>query len=186
MGWEEISKAGATAFQNGDYGEAERHFANAVSEANRLGQDDRRLAHAMNDLAMFYHALGRLAEAEPLYRRAISIDERSGVAGTSDCVVTLENIAELYRTQHRVTEAAAMYRRAAEMSRSLYRAAKEAAGDNHPDRSRISRRWPRSRRRRTTWKKPRSSTAGSSPSGSRCWTRGTSRSRVRWTGWRTS
>jgi tetratricopeptide (TPR) repeat protein len=133
MGWEDISKAGAQAFQNGDYGEAERQFAGAVSEAKQLGPDDPRLAHAMNDLAMFYHALGRLTEAEPLYRRAISIDEVSGLAASPDFVVTLENIAELYRTQQRMTEAAAMYRRAAAMSESLYRAAHATAGDNHPD-----------------------------------------------------
>ncbi len=133
MGWKEISRAGARAFQNGEYVEAERHFAVAVIEAKKLGAGDRRLAHAMNDLAMFYHALGRLAEAEPLYRRAISIDESSGLPADPDYVVTLENVAELYRTQQRQEEAAAMYRRAAEISETLYRAALDASGENHPD-----------------------------------------------------
>jgi len=133
MGWEDISKAGATAFQNGDYGEAERHFASAVVAAKQSDPDGQQLAHAMNDLAMFYHALGRLREAEPLYSYAISIDERSGMAPSADFVVTLENIAELYRTQQRMSEAAAMYRRAAAMSEALYRAAHAASGHNHPD-----------------------------------------------------
>ena len=78
MGWEESSAAGAEAFQKGLYDKAERHFASALAEAKKLGKDDPRLAQAMNDLAMLYHALGRLTEAEPLYRRAISIDEKQG------------------------------------------------------------------------------------------------------------
>ena len=123
MGWEESSRAGAHAFQTGDYGEAERRFVDAVSAAKRSGTDERRLAHALNDLAMFYHAMGRLAEAEPLYRRAIGIDAASGIAASPDFVVTLENVAELYRTQQRRSEAAAMYRRATAMAESLYRAA---------------------------------------------------------------
>ncbi len=132
MGWKEISRAGARAFQNGEYVEAERHFAVAVIEAKKLGPGDRRLAHAMNDLAMFYHALGRLGEAEPLYRRAISIDESSGLDPDPDFVVTLENVGELYRTQQRKTEAAAMYQRAADISETLYLTALAAHGDNSP------------------------------------------------------
>jgi len=133
MAWEENSRAGATAFRNGDYGAAERHFVDAVNEANGPGVDGRDLARALNDLAMFCHSLGRLAEAEPLYLRAIEIDTASGVAASLDFVVTLENVAELYRTQQRTSESASMYRRAAAMTESLCRAAEARAGDDHPD-----------------------------------------------------
>lgn len=132
MGWEQSSKAGAQAFQDGDYSAAERHLARALAEGKQPGVANRLLAHTMNDLAVLYHALGRLAEAESLYRRAIDIDDTSGVPASPEFVTTLENVAELYRTQERKAEAANMYRRAATMADSLYRKARAASGDDHP------------------------------------------------------
>lgn len=52
MGWEESSRAGAHSLQRGDYGTAERHFVDAVSEAKKPGTEERRVAIALNNLAM--------------------------------------------------------------------------------------------------------------------------------------
>ena len=105
MGWREISKAGRDAFHKGAYDGAERLLSAALMDAQKLGKADPRLAISLNDLGMFYHSLGRLTEAEPLYRKAIAIDEKRGGEAGVDIAVTLENLAELYKSQQRKGEA---------------------------------------------------------------------------------
>ena len=63
--------------QQGRYAEAEQAHLLAVAEAEKFGPEDRRLALSLNELAALYHTTGRLREAEPLYRRALAIWERS-------------------------------------------------------------------------------------------------------------
>lgn len=44
--------------------------------AEEVWPENRRLAWSLNELAVFYHDTGRLSEAEPLYRRALAIQEK--------------------------------------------------------------------------------------------------------------
>ena len=133
MGWNENINAGRDAFQMGEYEKAERFFSGALTDAQKLGKTDPRLAQSLNDLAMLYHSLGRLTEAEPLYRKAIGIDEKRGDEARMDIAITLENLAELYKTQQRKGEAAAMYRRAIAIVETLYHAAEEKLGKGSGD-----------------------------------------------------
>jgi Flp pilus assembly protein TadD len=88
MGWNENTKMGQGALIRGDYVKAERFFSGALADAQKLGKTDPRLAQSLNDLAMMYHSLGRLTEAEPLYRKAIAIDEKRGDQARADIAVT--------------------------------------------------------------------------------------------------
>ena len=133
MGWNENIMTGRDAFDKGSYEEAERFFSSALTEAQKLGMTDPRLAQSLNDLGMLYHSLGRLTEAEPLYRKAIAIDEKRGDDAWVDIAITLENLAELYKTQQRIGEAAAMYRRAVALIEKLYKDAVDKLGKAHPD-----------------------------------------------------
>ncbi len=54
----------------------------------------------------------RLAEAEPLYRRALAIWERSYGPDHPDVAKGLNNLAELLRATNRLGEAEPLYRRA--------------------------------------------------------------------------
>ena len=61
---------------------------------------------------MLYHAQGKYAEAEPLYRRALAIREKALGPEHPDVAKTLENYAELLRKANRKAEAAEMRERA--------------------------------------------------------------------------
>ena len=125
MGWDKSSRAGHEAFRGGGYEKAEQHLKAAVSAAKKFGATDRRLALSLGDLGMLYHSLGRLSEAEPLYRRAIAIDEKNGDTDDQNSAVTLENLAELYKTQQRAGESAAMYRRAMAIMENIFKTVKK-------------------------------------------------------------
>jgi tetratricopeptide (TPR) repeat protein len=65
--WEQHNQAGMSAYQRGQYDEAEEQFKAALGSAKGFGEDDPRFATSLNNLAELYLAQGRYAEAEPLY-----------------------------------------------------------------------------------------------------------------------
>ena len=71
------------------------------------------MAVTLNGLANVYRDAGRLTEAEPLYRRALSIRQDALPAGNPYIAETLEDYAELLRLMGRDDEAASMAQRAA-------------------------------------------------------------------------
>ena len=69
----------------------------------------------MNTLAVLYQKQGRYGEAEPLFKRALTIREKSGDSGNSNLALALENLAIVYDDQGRYGEAEPLYRRALAM-----------------------------------------------------------------------
>ncbi len=74
---ERYMRAGVAAYRQGNYAEAVKQTKAALSAAKAFGPDDPRLATTLNNLALFYDAQGRYAEAEPLYDRALRIYEKA-------------------------------------------------------------------------------------------------------------
>ena len=66
----------------------------------------------LNNLAGLLQATNRLAEAEPLYRRALAIDEKSFGPEHPNVATALNNLAELLQDTNRLAEAEPLYRRA--------------------------------------------------------------------------
>jgi len=58
-------------------GLGEKSFQAAVKEAERFGLQDPRLATSLNNLASLYHRQGKYTEAEPLYKRSLTIWEKT-------------------------------------------------------------------------------------------------------------
>ena len=77
----------------------------------RHGDGHTLFATAIEWLAELYRAQGRYAEAEPLYKRSLSIREKALGPNHADVGSSLNNLAELYRVQSRYAEAEPMYRR---------------------------------------------------------------------------
>ncbi len=73
---------------------------------------------------MVYAEQGRYAEAEPLYQRALHISERLGPENP-DVIMTLHNLAELYRIQGKDAEAEPLFRRVLQMR-------EQQLGPDHP------------------------------------------------------
>ena len=92
----------------------------------RYGAKDPSVAVELNNLAEANRRLGRLDEAEALYKRAIALDEKAGPENAAGLATSLNNLALVYRAQRRPEEAAELHERSlALLERSL--------GPNHPD-----------------------------------------------------
>ena len=68
------------------------------------------MAIRLNNLAELLRATNRLAEAEPLYRRALAIDEKSFGPEHPKVAIRLNNLAGLLRDANRLAEAEPLYR----------------------------------------------------------------------------
>ena len=80
---ESYNDAAAKEFVAGRYTESEKLLRAAIMEAESAGIEDPTLARSMDKLARVLETLGRDAEAEPLYKRALTIaEQKSG----SDCI----------------------------------------------------------------------------------------------------
>jgi tetratricopeptide (TPR) repeat protein len=66
----------------------------------------------MSQLGLLLGAKALYAEAEPLYRRALAIGEKSYGADHTTVALRLNNLAELLRATNRLSEAEPLYRRA--------------------------------------------------------------------------
>ena len=89
----------------------------------------------------------RYAEAEPLYRRALAIDEQRLRPRPSRCRCCLNNLAQLLQDTNRLGEAEPLMRRALAIDEKAY-------GPDHPNVARASTTWPSCCRTRTGWARP--------------------------------
>jgi hypothetical protein len=81
-----------------------------------LGSDNPVLGPANNNLGTLYHQLGRYADAERHYKRALAVWEKSLGSDHPDVGAVLFNLASAYRLQLDFVNAEAAYRRSAEMT----------------------------------------------------------------------
>ena len=124
--WQSHMVAGAQAYQQGNYPEAEKRLVAAVEEAEGFGPRDPRLATTLNNLAVLYQARGKYTEAEPLYKRALAIREKALGAENPGVAQSLNNLAVLYDAQGKYAEAEPLYKRSLAIR-------EEALGPAHPD-----------------------------------------------------
>jgi Tfp pilus assembly protein PilF len=66
----------------------------------------------MNDFGLWLNNRAEHGEAEPLYRRALAIDEKSLGPEHPNVAIRLNNLAELLSATNRLAEAEPLYRRA--------------------------------------------------------------------------
>jgi tetratricopeptide (TPR) repeat protein len=101
----------------------------ALAAADRPGaegeaQDDAR-SHLLNEFGMLLHVSARHAEAEPLFRRALAIDEARHGPDHPTVAIRLNNLAGLLRATNRLGEAEPLFRRALAIDETSY-------GPDHP------------------------------------------------------
>src|SRR5271165_5286398 len=80
----------------------------------------------MNELGLWLNNRAEHGEAEPLYRRALAIDEKSFGPEHPNVARGLINLAELLRATNRLAEAEPLYRRALAIDEKSF-------GPDHPD-----------------------------------------------------
>jgi tetratricopeptide (TPR) repeat protein len=84
------------------------------------------VARGLNNLAVLLSATSRLAVAEPLYRRALAVDEKSFGPDHPNVARGLNNLAFLLSDTNRLAEAEPLYRRALAIDEKSF-------GPDHPD-----------------------------------------------------
>ena len=80
----------------------------------------------LNNLASLYEIQSRYAQAEPLYKRALAIDEKAYGADHPEVATDLNRLASLYKNQSRYGEAEPLYKRALAIREKAY-------GAKHPE-----------------------------------------------------
>src|SRR6516164_5980474 len=92
---------------------------------SEFGSDAAETGSALNNLAVTYESLARYMDAEPLFRRAIEIDEK--VLGKDHPYVARDynNLALLLRHQGKYDQAEPLFRRAIEIG-------EKTLGNYHP------------------------------------------------------
>jgi hypothetical protein len=83
------------------------------------------MARDLNNLAGLLTTTNRLAEAEPLMRRALAIDEASYGKDHPNVAIRLNNLAQLLKATNRLAEAEPLMRRALAIDEASY-------GNDHP------------------------------------------------------
>jgi tetratricopeptide (TPR) repeat protein len=83
-------------------------------------------AWLMNQAGIRWYALAEWGQAEPLYRRALAINERSYGLDHTKIATRLNNLAQLLKATNRLAEAEPLMRRALEIDERSY-------GPDHPD-----------------------------------------------------
>jgi tetratricopeptide (TPR) repeat protein len=108
--------AARLAWDLGDYSTATRRYE-AILERLRKekGEDAPETTPVLNNLAGLYRAQGRFGEAEPLFEKALAIDEKALPANHPDLATDYNNLAGLYQAQGRFSEAEPLFIRALEI-----------------------------------------------------------------------
>jgi len=106
------------------WNEAELQIRHALNEAECAHLQEWE-STALNNLAILLKATNRLAEAEPLMRRTLAIEEQSYGDQHTNVGIRLSNLAQLLQDTNRLAEAEPLMRRALAMGERLY-------GPEHP------------------------------------------------------
>src|SRR5688500_2905651 len=99
--WEESTKAGIKFQKQEKMTEAEDHLWEALSEAEKSGDQDWRLAKSFHNLGAFLYDRGKYPEAESLYQKAIATMQKQPGFDHRDLAGMLNNLALLYKNQGR-------------------------------------------------------------------------------------
>ncbi|MFH1109132.1 MAG: tetratricopeptide repeat protein [Planctomycetota bacterium] len=105
----------------------DQHAAHAVaciSHAEAI--EPTQVAVLANQVALYFENRARFAEAEPLMRRALDIDEKSYGPNHPDVARDLNNLAQLLQATNRLADAEPLMRRALDIDEKSY-------GPNHPN-----------------------------------------------------
>ncbi len=109
--WSAYTQSGLEARNKGDYKRAEELFSAAVREADNGGKSDDKLCDSLNTLAVLLVDAGKPENAEPLFKRVLSIQEAKLPPDNLDLARTMSNLAMCYQQQGKLSDAEPLSRR---------------------------------------------------------------------------
>ena len=110
--WERYNLSGQQLQTQGKSADAEVQFRLAVTEAEKIGPNDPKLATSLLNLGNCLRSQGKYPDAEASYKRAIEVKEKSAGPLHNDLVPYLENYAKMLRAAGREQEANKMQNKA--------------------------------------------------------------------------
>lgn len=110
--WEKHHDSGWVAFKEKNYAVAEKHFLDALKEAEKFPRDDPRLRLNLNNIAEAYRDQGKHTEAVQFYKRVLTINENVLGADHPSVAASLNNLANNYLALGKYAEAEPLYKRA--------------------------------------------------------------------------
>ncbi len=123
--WETYQSAGHQAIEDRRVDDAEQLLLAAAKHIAIVSPDDPRLANTLNDLGVLYGMQNRDIEAEPLFQRALAINEKTFGRQHPSIVLTLQNLSVIYASQNKFSEAHSAARESLGISLQLF-------GIDHP------------------------------------------------------
>jgi tetratricopeptide (TPR) repeat protein len=123
--WETYQSAGHQAIEDRRVDDAEELLLAAAKHIETISSDDPRLASTLNDLGVLYGMQHRDVEAEPLFQRALAINEKAFGRLHPSIVLMLQNLSVIYASQNKFDEAHSVARESLEISLHLF-------GIHHP------------------------------------------------------
>ncbi len=124
--WTHSMAAGQLAYEAGRFNEAESLLKGALANAEKFGPRDPRLSSTLNRLAQVYHDQGKYSQAEPLYKRSLTLTQKALGPAHPDVAANINNLATLYRDEGRYDRAEALYKQSLHIVR-------KALGPASPD-----------------------------------------------------
>ena len=112
--WGNFARKASWLYKKGQYQEAVEPAENALRLAEKIfteEEDQERLATSLFRLGSIYRKLGRYAEAEPLYKRCVTIREELWGRDSLDVARVLNPLAHNYYEQGQYDEAEPLYKR---------------------------------------------------------------------------
>src|SRR5580692_1411471 len=100
--------AGVTAEEDKDYGQAEKMYRLSMSSAERLLPQFGRLSSSVDSLIKLYMKELRYGDAEPLFKRSLSISQQVYGPSHERTAKVLDRYTDLLRKSGRNTEAGQM------------------------------------------------------------------------------
>lgn len=123
--WETYQSAGHQAIEDRHVADAERLLLAAAKHIESVSPDDPRLANTLNDLGVLYGMQNRDIEAEPLFERALVINEKAFGRQHPSVVLGLQNLSVIYASRNKFSKAHKAARESLEISLHLF-------GMSHP------------------------------------------------------
>jgi tetratricopeptide (TPR) repeat protein len=124
--WEKYLDDGKKAFEECRGEEAERLFAKALSEGEKFGPDDLRLAVSLHYLGKAYAFQSKYSEAKLLVERSLAIWEKVQGTDHPNVAAELSNLANIHESRGNHSEAEMLHKRVIAIW-------EKALGSDHPN-----------------------------------------------------
>lgn len=114
----ELSNEGIDYYKKGKIKDAERLFLEAIEEAGKSTSKDDNMYVGLTNLAGLYKMTGKFAKAEPIYKRAMLIQERDFGPKDLKVALAIDNYGDILMRTEKYKEAEEYYRKSLSIRQS--------------------------------------------------------------------